>query len=163
MKHGLSARCVELAAEVADLQQTFDLQWEADMRAVKLWREAHPGNELVLPDRANMVVWLLERLDATLAAETLKDARIALCERLVKYSDDIHCIAVDRNLANDLREAEACITLLADALSASPPEQPAAAPVTGKGETMTERCSCGTGRNGSPRPCGCSASSIAST
>jgi hypothetical protein len=44
----------------------------------------------------------------------LADERIRLCERLVKYSDDIHCIAVHRDLANDLREAEALITLLAD-------------------------------------------------
>ena len=27
---------------------------------LRRWREAHPGNELVLPDRANLVVWLLE-------------------------------------------------------------------------------------------------------
>lgn len=52
------------ASDAAELQQTFDLQWAADMRAVKMWREAHPGNELVLPDRANMVVWLLEEHDA---------------------------------------------------------------------------------------------------
>ena len=59
----------EAASELRDLQQTFDLQWEADMRAVRQWREAHPGNEvLLMPDRANMVVWLLERLDAALAA-----------------------------------------------------------------------------------------------
>jgi hypothetical protein len=44
----------------------------------------------------------------------LADERIRLCERLIKYSDDIHCIAVHRDLANDLREAEALITLLAD-------------------------------------------------
>jgi hypothetical protein len=42
--------------------------------------------------------------------------RRALCERLIKYSDDIHCIAVHRYLANDLREAEALITLLLDEL-----------------------------------------------
>lgn len=54
--------------ETADsLQQTFDLQWEADMRAVARWRAAHPGNELVLPDRANMVVWLLEEHDRLIA------------------------------------------------------------------------------------------------
>lgn len=46
--------------DAESLQFTFDLQWEADMRAVKRWREAHPGNDLVLPDRCNMVVWLME-------------------------------------------------------------------------------------------------------
>jgi hypothetical protein len=59
----------EAAAELRDMQQLFDLQWEADMRAVKRWREAHPGNDLVLPDRANMVVWLMEQHDARAKAE----------------------------------------------------------------------------------------------
>jgi hypothetical protein len=53
-------------------------------------------------------------------------ARVALCERLVKYSDDVACIAVHRNLANDLREAEALITLLADAGHAQCQQQPVA-------------------------------------
>ena len=48
--------------------------------------------------------------------EEREQLRVALCERLIKYSDDIHCIAVNRNLARDLREAEALITILADDL-----------------------------------------------
>jgi hypothetical protein len=48
----------------AELQRTFDLRWAADMRAIKRWQEAHPGNDLVWPDRADLVVWLLERDDA---------------------------------------------------------------------------------------------------
>lgn len=54
---------------LADLEELFDLTWEADMRAVKRWREAHPGNELVMPDRADMVVWLLETYASPIAAE----------------------------------------------------------------------------------------------
>lgn len=50
-----------------DLQRTFDLQWEADQRAIKRWQDAHPGNDLVWPDRANMVVWLMDQLDAATA------------------------------------------------------------------------------------------------
>jgi hypothetical protein len=46
--------------EAESLQATFDLQWEADQRAIKRWQAAHPGNDLVRPDRANMVVWLME-------------------------------------------------------------------------------------------------------
>jgi len=60
--------------EKAELQATFDLQWKADQRAIKQWREAHPGNDLVWPDRCNMVVWLMDRV-AALAA---KDAEIAV-------------------------------------------------------------------------------------
>jgi len=40
------AEIERLRSDAADLQQTFDLQWEADMRAVKMWREAHRGTNL---------------------------------------------------------------------------------------------------------------------
>lgn len=56
-------RFKDIVEDRDEMQQLFDLQWEADMRAVKRWREAHPGNDLVLPDRANMVVWLMEQYD----------------------------------------------------------------------------------------------------
>ncbi len=52
----------------AELQATFDLRWKADMRAIKAWQAAHPGKELVWPDHADLVVWLLgevERGDRT--------------------------------------------------------------------------------------------------
>jgi hypothetical protein len=51
-------------AEVDDLNATFSMMWKADMRAIALWREAHPGNDLVQPDRARMVRWLLDERDA---------------------------------------------------------------------------------------------------
>lgn len=50
--------------EIEELRAGFDLRWEADMRAIKRWQEAHPGKELVWPDHADLVVWLLEQLDA---------------------------------------------------------------------------------------------------
>lgn len=57
----LAARIVALEADLADLQRTFDLRWDADMRAVKRWRAGHPERDLIFPDRADLVVWLLER------------------------------------------------------------------------------------------------------
>lgn len=50
-----------LEAENADLHDTIDAVIAADERAVNLWRAAHPGNELVVPDRAKLVGWLLEQ------------------------------------------------------------------------------------------------------
>ena len=47
--------------ENADLRDTLDAVIAADERAVELWRAAHPGNELVIPDRAKLVGWLLEQ------------------------------------------------------------------------------------------------------
>lgn len=45
--------------ENADLRGTLDAVIEADGRAADLWRAAHPGKELVIPDRAKLVGWLL--------------------------------------------------------------------------------------------------------
>ena len=54
--------------ENADLRDTLDAVIAADERAVELWRAAHPGNELVIPDRAKLVGWLLEQ-NAALRAD----------------------------------------------------------------------------------------------
>jgi hypothetical protein len=51
----------EARAEAEDLQALFDLQWEADQRAIKRWQDAHPSNDNVWPDRTDMVVWLMEQ------------------------------------------------------------------------------------------------------
>jgi hypothetical protein len=75
------------ATRIADeLQRTFDLQWKADQRAIKRWQAAHPGSDLVWPDRADMVVWLMEQHDAMLAVHaacvTFVAADDALLEQL---------------------------------------------------------------------------------
>ena len=49
-----------------DLQVNFDLRWKADMRAIKMWQKAHPGNDLVWPDHADLCVWLLEERERLL-------------------------------------------------------------------------------------------------
>ena len=50
-----------------ELEKSFNLRWDADMRAIRRWQVAHPGNDLVWPDHADLVVWLLEQLSATSA------------------------------------------------------------------------------------------------
>lgn len=49
--------------ELAELQATFDLRYAADMRAIKRWQET-TGRTQVWPDHADLVVWLLEQLEA---------------------------------------------------------------------------------------------------
>ena len=46
-----------------EYEAALNLRWDADQRAIKRWQAAHPGNDLVWPDHADMVVWLLEQLD----------------------------------------------------------------------------------------------------
>ena len=47
--------------ENADLHDTLDAVIEADGRAADQWRAAHPGRGLVIPDRVELVKWLLEQ------------------------------------------------------------------------------------------------------
>ena len=65
--HGDCYRARELTLvreELADYERLFDLQWAADQRAIKLWQAEDPeGRKLRWPDRANLVVWLLEEAD----------------------------------------------------------------------------------------------------
>ena len=48
--------------QLAEYDLMFSLRHKADMRAIKMWRKGHPERSLVLPDHADMVCWLLERL-----------------------------------------------------------------------------------------------------
>ena len=60
-----------------ELQAVFNKCWKADQGAIKAWQEAHPGNDLVWPDRTKMVVWLLEK-------ENAASARIAELEAALR-------------------------------------------------------------------------------
>lgn len=75
----LRADLAEARQKADELQQVFDLQWEADMRAVKRWREAHPGNELVLPDRCNMVTWLLGFIERAAPPSAICQGEVCRC------------------------------------------------------------------------------------
>lgn len=72
--------------ENADLRNTLDAVIAADERGVELWRAAHPGKELVIPDRAKLLEWLLEQ-NAALRKEL--DWKT---ERLKLLSDCLHNI-----------------------------------------------------------------------
>ena len=54
----------DMTDELAQLQFLFSLRWKADMRAIKMWQAAGPDREMTWPDHADLVVWLLEQLDA---------------------------------------------------------------------------------------------------
>lgn len=55
--------CIEARVHAAEMTAGFNLRWKADMRAIKRWQAA-TGRDLVWPDHADLVVWLLEQLDA---------------------------------------------------------------------------------------------------
>jgi hypothetical protein len=78
-------RIEALTAEVGELQEVFDFQWRANMRAVEMWRTANPGNDLVLPDSAKLTVWLLERIEEL---EWLRDALVKKVQGLTNLLDN---------------------------------------------------------------------------
>jgi hypothetical protein len=69
-----------LTAEVAEYEAAFDAQWNADMAGVQMWREAHPGNDMVLPDRANFTSWILAEIVIQRAENKKLRAALRECE-----------------------------------------------------------------------------------
>ena len=51
-------------SELAEMKQSFDLRWKADMRAIDHWRREHPDDDLTWPDHADLCVWLMGELAA---------------------------------------------------------------------------------------------------
>lgn len=66
--------------EIAEMEGTLKLIRESDARAIKMWQEAHPGNDHVWPDRGKMIFWLLDTMESyvkgfkDLRNETLEEA-----------------------------------------------------------------------------------------
>ena len=86
-----SDRAARLQEEVEDLQRTFDLQWAADMRATKRWRDAGEGRDLTLPDRADLVVFLLEKLED---AEAVRAGGPLTSEQVREFAIRHHHLAI---------------------------------------------------------------------
>jgi len=59
----LLAEVDRLKAECDEWQLSFDLFETAVHRGTEMWREANPGNELVLPSTDKLVLWLIHTLD----------------------------------------------------------------------------------------------------
>jgi hypothetical protein len=55
-------RAEKAEAALAEKEALLDRLWEADMRGIKMWQEANPGNDLVWPDRAQHVAWVLDQV-----------------------------------------------------------------------------------------------------
>ncbi len=59
----------EAADQLRDHEAGFDLRWKADMRAINRWQAA-TGRTMTWPDHADLVMWLLERLEAAERSDT---------------------------------------------------------------------------------------------
>ena len=56
-----AACAYEAYQQLFEHNASFELQWKATQRGIEKWREANPGNELVSPDYADLIAWLLEK------------------------------------------------------------------------------------------------------
>ncbi len=57
-----AAEIKQLKQTIADWQASFDLYHNAELRAIRMWQEKNPGNDMIWPDKAKLTVWLLEQL-----------------------------------------------------------------------------------------------------
>lgn len=61
---GALSEMAKWALEQIEQHETlFKLRHDADTRAIKIWRNALPGRELLLPDHTDLCVWLLNKLE----------------------------------------------------------------------------------------------------
>ena len=91
-------RIEALTAEVGELQEVFDFQWRANMRAVEMWRAANPGNDLVLPDSARLTVWMLDRIEAL----TAKNEMLGREVNIARYGQPDFAWSVHVQVMDDL-------------------------------------------------------------
>jgi hypothetical protein len=91
-------------AENAELKQSFDLYYAAEMRGIKRWQEA-TGKDMVWPDAGKLSAWLLERLAAS-------EARVEALERTgMVYDESIKATALHwLNCRDCKRDGELCET-----------------------------------------------------
>lgn len=64
---------IEAADLIEEMEFIFELRFGADGRARDRWQAAHPGNDLVWPDHADLVVWLMAQLDGLRIAKEDRD------------------------------------------------------------------------------------------
>lgn len=77
------ARAEQAEAQLNEYKPLFDLMWSADMRGVEAWRAEHPGNDLVMPDRAKVAKWIVQKWqDAEAANTALRAALRVACEEI---------------------------------------------------------------------------------
>lgn len=89
--------------ELEELRALIDLQHTRTLEADELWRRAHPGNELVLPDLGELVGWLMrEATRARLLVRLVLQLRCAHSGPGGPESDCPVCVAREIGEAMDI-------------------------------------------------------------
>lgn len=56
------AEIEDLHSQIAEKEKSFDIRWDADMRAIDRWH-AVTNKKMIWPDHVDLVIWLLEQLE----------------------------------------------------------------------------------------------------
>jgi hypothetical protein len=88
-------KILELTKENEELQATFDLSWDAQMRAVAEWRKQDPeGRKLKLPDQKEHTLWLITELAEAKTSLRLKEQEVEkMREALKEIHEELNCPA----------------------------------------------------------------------
>ncbi len=80
------ARIDQLERDAAMMDQTFKIRLDASMRAIKRW-QAETGRDMMWPDHEDMVVWLLEKLEAEPSEAEVEAVQHAIHDELTRWDD----------------------------------------------------------------------------
>ena len=86
-------------AQRDELQAIFDLQWKADQRAIHRWQGDDPSRALTWPDRTDLTMWLLEKLETV---ERERD-EANKCIEVLRAQQEPHIRYPHRRLENEIR------------------------------------------------------------
>ena len=79
----------EAKTKITEWEKRFDLYYDALMRGTEAWRKANPGNDLVMPDTAKLMEWMVGEVfrlttpgedEFTSYEETLRDEILSAIE-----------------------------------------------------------------------------------
>lgn len=62
---------------MAEWDKVLEMRHEADVRAIRRWRAASPGRDLMLPDHADLVLWMIDERENMLNTLGITEERLA--------------------------------------------------------------------------------------
>lgn len=57
------AELKQFRMESAEEDQRLAVHWDSDMRAIRMWQEENPGNDLTWPSNDRLCFWLMQQMD----------------------------------------------------------------------------------------------------
>lgn len=80
-RDALAKENAALTAQITDLEQTFQLQYQRVQQADRLWRAAHPDKHLIVPDLGDLLEWYQQEIEKAREIERLNGIPAKIRER----------------------------------------------------------------------------------